>query len=410
MTEAAPPKRRRLSAANTKHQNVRCISDLPSGILAHAASFLAAPSKALFAIALDADSAVLPKGARPSLEFEEEAAKKLTDSDIERVLLCIDAVDSVKRLKLANCTNITGTCLEPLRGSFIIEQIDLSLVGDSQSTKLDPEPPISCDHVLPILDSIIAGEGCALKHLQFPHVWRKKQLQGSDFQALIRRYNQMWGNREEVKCLQCNTTLPQFRAGDPQARAGEWISPESYSFQRYGVQLNTCYGCFKHFCYRCRDDDTNLIGCSKCKRDYCNDCKDIVEMDSCGICSSHNCCYEYVCHECGCEICTDCALQHCSICVECDKAVCLECYGGDDRHDCQDMATSVTICDECEETHCNPCRFRSYRQEELSCAGCFNKIGHLLVDDIKQLRQEVELLKAENKELKLENKDLRSRK
>eukprot|EP00986_Skeletonema_menzelii_P008188 scaffold3381_cov144-Skeletonema_menzelii.AAC.3 len=177
MTEEAPPdvKRRRLSATNGDSQGIRSLIDLPSGILAHAASFLAAPSKALFAIALDKNSVAVPNERSSAIvgnqwdildfrEMEKDLAAKLTDSDIERVLQCIDAVNNLKRLKLTNCTKITGTCLEPLRGSLIIEQIDLSLVGEHQSPDLDPPPPISCDHALPILDSIVANEGCSLMH------------------------------------------------------------------------------------------------------------------------------------------------------------------------------------------------------------------------------------------------------
>ena len=129
MTEAAPPdvKRRRLAAADS---SPHVISDLPSGILAHAASFLVDPSRALFAIALDENSATTSSPNERSSaivgnqwdtldfgEIEKKVAAKLSDTDIERVLQCIDAINQVKRLKLTNCTNITGTCLGPLRGS-----------------------------------------------------------------------------------------------------------------------------------------------------------------------------------------------------------------------------------------------------------------------------------------------------
>jgi hypothetical protein len=159
-------------------------SDLPRGILAHAANFLAPPSRALFAVALDESSAASHNERSSAiagnqwdvLDFgliEKELASKLCDDHIEAVLLCIDAVNKLKRLKLTNCVNITGAGLEPLRGSAIIEQIDLSLVGEHQSPRFRTEPTIiSCDHALPILDSIIEREGFALKYLQFPHVWR----------------------------------------------------------------------------------------------------------------------------------------------------------------------------------------------------------------------------------------------
>ena len=118
MTEEADSpdvKRRRLAAADggcPQSDNIRCITDLPNGVLANAASFLAAPSKALFAIALDEDSAVLPNERSSAIvgnqldildfgEIKKEVTKKLTDTDITRVLQCVDAVNKLKRLKLA---------------------------------------------------------------------------------------------------------------------------------------------------------------------------------------------------------------------------------------------------------------------------------------------------------------------
>ena len=158
-------KRRRPSTGKSA---LLSLSDLPSGILAHTASFLAAPASpatALFAIALDENSTITNERSSAIVgnqwdtldfgEIEKEVVARLSDADIEKVLLCVGAVNNVKRLKLTNCVAITGTCLEPLRGSLIIEQIDLSLIGEHQNPDLYLEPPISCDHVLPILDSII---------------------------------------------------------------------------------------------------------------------------------------------------------------------------------------------------------------------------------------------------------------
>ena len=205
MTEVSPPdvKRRRLSAADNSVHGIRRLPDLPSGILAHAATFLAAPSRALFAVALDENSAVVTPNERSSAivdnnwdtldfgEIEKELAKRLTDRNIQDILIYTDAVNNVKRLKLTNCFAITGAGLEPLRGSSIIEQIDLSVVYNTHQPDLDPQPLISCEHVLPILDSIIEREGCALKYIQFPFVWRNEASTDSDFHAFIRRYNQI---------------------------------------------------------------------------------------------------------------------------------------------------------------------------------------------------------------------------
>ncbi|KAK1734932.1 hypothetical protein QTG54_014392, partial [Skeletonema marinoi] len=123
-------------------------------------------------------------------DIEKDLSAKLSDEDIKGVLLSIDAVNNLRSLWLTNCIHITGVRLDPLRGSRIIQQIDLSLVGDHESSKLDPEPTNSCAEVVPILDSIIErGEECVLKHLQFPNEWRKERNTESDFHAFITRYN-----------------------------------------------------------------------------------------------------------------------------------------------------------------------------------------------------------------------------
>ncbi|KAL7456140.1 hypothetical protein ACHAWC_007661 [Mediolabrus comicus] len=91
-----------------------CPTDLPIGILEHAASFLSAPSRALFAVALandknnpqsESQSSSIAGTDWDTLDFgeiEEELAAKLTDDDISDVLKHISAVQTVKRLKLTN--------------------------------------------------------------------------------------------------------------------------------------------------------------------------------------------------------------------------------------------------------------------------------------------------------------------
>jgi len=161
-----------------------CLADIPVEQLKYIVSFLSATSQAIFGLAvaaaedkmLNKNSFAIVGDQWDSLDFEEiekELAARLTDDDIKAVLWCINAANKVKRLSLAHCVNITGSCLEQLRGSQIIEQIDLSLVGrhedpvliepwhpprKDESLVLPFVPPISCENVLPILDSIIVSE------------------------------------------------------------------------------------------------------------------------------------------------------------------------------------------------------------------------------------------------------------
>jgi hypothetical protein len=77
-----------------------------------------------------------------SLDFgqiEKSLAEKLTDDHIHSIFMSIDAVNTVKTLRLTNCTNITGVGLEPLRGSTIIEHIDLQIIENHRSPTLDPD-------------------------------------------------------------------------------------------------------------------------------------------------------------------------------------------------------------------------------------------------------------------------------
>ena len=178
-------------------------------------SYLAAPSRALFAVALkfeDVDSSAAIIGCRwVALDFgdiEKDLVAKLSDDDIRDVLLSIDAVNNLKRLRLTNCINISGVGLEPLRGSTIIRKIDLSLVGDHESPKLDLGPSLSCAEVLPILDSIIErGEDCSLEYLQFPNEWCRIDTE-SDFHAFLARYNDYLSS-EEVVCFPCNSNIDE---------------------------------------------------------------------------------------------------------------------------------------------------------------------------------------------------------
>ena len=277
----------------TEQGVVICLVDLPIGILEHTAGFLAAPSRALFAVALTISHN--PSGENYSSiagsdwetldfgEIEKELAARISDDDISDVLQHIDAVNKLKRLRLTNCTNITGEGLEPLRDSTIIEQIDLSLAGDGENPRFDIDPPISCELVLPILFSIIAR--CSVKQLQFPFKWRKQI--NSQFHAFIELYNQLWEIRNTVRCLNCNQNLIQ--------NDDEWIRT------RGGLHNYTCYQCTKHYyyCDDCEedgngDDFLTLRYCIRCSRDYCKECVKFglcepCDHDVCGYCSKVEC-------------------------------------------------------------------------------------------------------------------------
>jgi hypothetical protein len=406
-----------------------CLTDLPKEALIHVSTFLAAPSRALFAASLDGSSglsdenisAIFPSnqllvGSGGPVNFQEISAQldkahvqqillriealnqtdildfgkipkkyvvQLCDDGIKAILLCVDAVNTVKRLKLTNCIGITGVGLEPLRGSTMIEQIDLSLVGKHQIAKIDPEPPISCELVLPILNSIISQDGCSLIHLQFPKKWQRAR--GQQFEDFVTRYKQMLTNRGGVRCdyfpfgSECNNALPPQRSEWTNngwvRREEEWIDTESDCCQRY-----TCYECLKHYCDECVDEygHSVLRLCTWCGRRHCDNCERIqicfeceegkcvncLETTNCDACEGLMCknCYENAmkCSECSDRFCTnnqctDNCLLGCFN-MDCGQIFCRNCWDGTRCDDCQrgfcsgcdfEMRGSIKLCEDC---------------------------------------------------------------
>ena len=386
----------------------RRLSDLPIEPLTHVATFLAAPSRAIFAVALttvhhsfqgDGDGISAQKIAGfewDTLDFghiEKELAERLSDDDINAILRCIDAVHKLKILKLTNCINITGVGLEPLRGSRIIAKIDMSLVGEHKSPLLNPEPPISRDVVLPILDSILDGEGSALKQIQFPKKWRilnnRFHPSNQDFYRFIRRFNEIMESHGAIRCPDCN--------GEVGYRGFCEVSVS---------QTSTCFACSKQECNDCestRGLEGTLLICSTCEKCYCSDCSTMYvcrhcQHDFCRACSppvkcsgsecddeDNNICgrCRRYCHRCQRLYCRDCRSQYqCDVCyiVGCSECIsyheCENCYIGH-CDECTEKAGINTVysCRDCGREQCISCRLRLPYPAERSCSGCFDIIA-----------------------------------
>ena len=423
--------KRRKFATDASSQCSTCsIYDLlPGGILKEVASFLEAPSRALFAIA------VTPTPSSPydiimarcrlsrssiagndwhTLDFgdvEKELAAKLTDDDISQVLLHIDAANKVRRLRLTNCINIRGSGLAPLLGCTTIEQIDLSLVEAHQLPQLEPAPQLSCGQVFPVLESIISQERCSLKHVQFPHVWRDKKPY-FDFQLIqfLERYDGMLEN-SLTAC--CGTRLDDGLI--------------CFGDEDYGVQDHTCSECTKNYCYKCTDEDGNKLVhfCRTCERNYCTTCTAMVECIACvdfvcvdcaplNDCSNPSC-TELVCKDCRSE-CDVCNKKWCYSCEDCP--LCENCFKGC-CFDCSDMegANGVYYCDICETYSCDKCRMKQCQSGGDDCKECARIISPLLLEENKKLQEELKSLRdrnkdaknlvEENKKMQVENTELR---
>ena len=437
-------KRRRISADTAPRCSISSISDLPNEPLQHIASFLVKPSRVLLALAIDAQdrlssalTSAIVGDQWDTLDFgeiERKLAANLSDEHINAILVRIDAVNRVKKLKLTNCINITGAGLGPLSESSIIEQIDLSLVGDHEHYRSNFRPLISCrpqDHVLPILDSIFEREGCSLRNLRFPSVW----WTGGRFEQLLRRYSELLTNHG-VSCLKCNVNLP------PENES--WIDSS-------GNQKYTCYKCLKHYCRKCTRpddiyvDDPYMLGyCDNCEKRVCIDCE---QMQRCTRCEKSFCvgckpftkcsgdgCDDYLCEECVslgyadekcckcegrfCHMCDDQMESYCSICERyccndcqqkhykdifawrycdyCNDGICDDC----NKKKGIDGINAIQICNVCNTCCCNDCRVESLQHEQQTCNECMKLAGPFLLEEHTRLRKENTELKAEISGLK----------
>mmetsp|Transcript_25544 Transcript_25544/g.61413 ORF Transcript_25544/g.61413 Transcript_25544/m.61413 type:complete len:180 (+) Transcript_25544:147-686(+) len=152
-------KRRRTSSSSVASPN---IDDIPNALLSDVAAFLPKPSRVLFALAMTAPTSswrksewkrrvsvagdfILSSTKWKSLDLgsiKESLSQKLTDDHVCAILSCINAKETLHTLKFTGCINITGTGLEPLRGSLVLQQIDLSLVGQHENPFIEPDPPL----------------------------------------------------------------------------------------------------------------------------------------------------------------------------------------------------------------------------------------------------------------------------
>ena len=271
--------------------------------------------------------------------------------------------------------------MEPLRGSMVLEQIDLSLVKQHKNPNI--RPAISEEAVVPILHSIICKQGNRLKQVQMPSKWtlgvsRLLSQFAEDYSRLLqsRPFNC-------AGCIQpggCNRTdgvvwVPHV--------PGDW----------FGVQLFTCYLCMRNFCGECNDDVCSFL-CYLCDKTYCGK---YIQTLECGKCE------ETFCKGCmplrECELCVDVLFYDCwGNCDSCNRMVQQSRCGGCSRetplYQCENNSCkksncatcvafgNVLACDDCGTKHCVDCRQVKYRAarggDEQFCSGC----THIVVAEL----------------------------
>ena len=339
-------KRRRKTTTVPPTSNIQNLTHLPTDQLVHIAEYLPKTSRALFAVALTApleswrasefrgepsgvskaiiaatqssDKFHLPikkKSTRQNRQvmlLEEEIkeyyaaswdiftlsdldlvlAKQLDDDHLRAVFVCIEAKENLKKLILPashmDMVNniVVGSCLEPLRGSTVLECI--KLCGN------DPyQGKFSAEVVIPILDSILDA-GNSLREVSLPASWKSTEKRNKPpLYDFVERFS-LLKLSEPAKCIDCTelvdgTTENSCRLCHKRVCADcdvyhpdedGWNDPSDYPFVR------TCNHCSINSCRSC---EQNMRICGKCNSVYCSLCAKVDGIDAAQHCENEHC-------------------------------------------------------------------------------------------------------------------------
>eukprot|EP00579_Thalassiosira_antarctica_P015082 CAMPEP_0201941836 /NCGR_PEP_ID=MMETSP0903-20130614/47802_1 /ASSEMBLY_ACC=CAM_ASM_000552 /TAXON_ID=420261 /ORGANISM="Thalassiosira antarctica, Strain CCMP982" /LENGTH=430 /DNA_ID=CAMNT_0048484015 /DNA_START=24 /DNA_END=1316 /DNA_ORIENTATION=- len=276
------------------------------------------------------------------VDVEESLAKKLTDDDIGSVLVCINARDSLKKLRLIRCHKFVGQGLEPLRGSVVLEHIDIGgriahgrcavplwrykrslsvrynveigemgyasdemgYASDELAT-LSYKRSLSEAAIIPILDSIIDADGNTFRKLDLPEEWKTGQTRNEPpLLQFLEKFNPLMLS-EQSECENCSELCRLFceicftcfkRVCD------DCIE----NFHMYPTSVQSCGRCSQTLCDSCGDHAV----CETCNSVYCSLCADIDDVDAAVSCGNYRCSEKSLCLGCrspdncpGCESC-----------------------------------------------------------------------------------------------------------
>ena len=341
----------------------------------------------------------------------------LTDRSLHRLLDAVNAKEVTKALSLSHCHKIQGYGLEPLRGSVVLEELDLRVkqwlgldVAPDGTTGLDDGFVSNLlGTMMPIARPTSSNQRSAtLSRLFTVRFNSQKKPPTLDGVATARRIQDCFHSHGQVKkfleqfdgslkdrlwidrvpCGRCDAALvekipsEQLEANDASAlrcfeckavSCGQSGCPPTKRCQRCFADLccvgvEKCEQCRKVSCANCietracegckrtlcTDFDCGLLECGHCEKSFCCDCKPMSYCETCGDDYCPDCPVKF--HEC-----FGCCERFCSLCVPdpLSCALCLQAF-------CNYCDTDfLTQCDGCDKLICKEC-------ETLSdpCGGC----------------------------------------
>ena len=197
---------------------------------------------------------------------------------------------------MRRCDKVVGTGFQPLHGSTMLQEFDVSRAIKHRTSQRNQIPKFSPEAVVPVLLSILDVDGHSLREVSLPPDWMKTKVRNelplSDFFA---RYSQLKQN-EEVKCKDpscsrlvqstnensCPICCARICAACERLREEDeegWYDDNEFPF------IKTCDRCSQGLCNSC---GLHRV-CRKCNSVYCSVCAKVDGIDAASYCESDNC-------------------------------------------------------------------------------------------------------------------------
>jgi len=302
--------------------------------------------------------------------IKDQAKALVTDERLSNLLVRVNAHAVTRSLNLSSCDEISGTGLEPLRGSETLEEINLRYGYRNNQ--------IVFDHILPILRSMLPFKLSRVRVItpldDFPETFKS-------FLRDLHDSQQRKALEEELACTACANMVVDDTRQSVANRCGlpfPGCDGCQRSFCGHGscpAEVLVCNSCSEVSCGDCTaTKERNIMlpflsfkdcevvrKCSSCHVSFCYMCRAVKRCDGCSQNLCSKCDEVVICSECDKARCTDCNIdQHGDsmvyYCVVCEESYCRDCRQADQCDDCESR-----VCDDCRK--CSSC-------EKLSCTFC----------------------------------------
>lgn len=286
---------------------------------------------------------------------EDKRNRVMNDEMLAALLTRVDAINVTKSLNLEVCHAIKGHGLEPLRGSRIVERVNLR-TGNYEDDGIDEAVSME------ILQSSLSFNLFQVKLVELRRIISIVPP-GHERYAIREEGHRMMRDQEHKLAIKQNIVCKSCPS--PVRTESRQIVPNNH-----GYQATRCSECGNHYC-RTGSCPTEVKDCEICKEAYCSPCGMVRNCSDCHISACGDCLYIsppcFHCNESFCEpfYCSSEKINNSLTCDMCNKTVCELCV---------EKGPAISFCSDCCDYFCQECRdvkaCRKCEMEDPFCSHC----------------------------------------